>query len=168
MKNFIRILCLAMCLCILPVFGLAEAPANMTAYQVSGIAYYIWNDWAAPTTDDVYVYYYKTADNPLDGFVMTMELVGETPQTEADMKTTLDNTVTGIAQALGSDVNSQELIIDGRPGCYFYGEMSGMFGLAGYVTFTDAAVVAIVVVDPAIDEATTRTKLMEVLNIREI
>lgn len=170
MKNFTRFLCLAMCLCLLPVFGLATSADTMTAYEASGVTYYIWNNWPAPEVQDDYTYYYKTAGNPMNGFVMIMELDSNDtviPTTENDIKTALSETVTGLSSSLGSEVSSEDLVIDGRQGIYFYGVMADLFGLAGYVTVTNAAVVGVVVVDPAKDEATVRPVLMEVLGITE-
>ena len=167
MKNFFRILCLALCLCMLPVFGLAEAPANMTAYEVSGITYYVWNGWSEPEVQDDYTYYYKTVGNPMDGFLMIMELDGsdtEIPTDEADIVTALNATVAGLEQALGSSVTSEPLVIDGRQGVYFFGAMAGILGLCGYVTVTESTVVAVVLVSSSIDEAVVRPQLFETLN----
>ena len=142
MKNFTRFLCLALCLCLLPVFGLATSADAMTAYEAAGVTYYIWNSWPAPEVQDDYTYYYKTAGNPMNGFVMIMELDSNDtmiPTTENDIKTALSATVTGLSSSLGSEVSSEDLVIDGRQGIYFYGVMADLFGLAGYVTVNGTA-----------------------------
>ena len=171
MKNAVRFLCLALCLCLLPVLGLAEAPEGMTAYEVSGIPYYIRNDWTDPLVNGNYTYYYKTAGNPYDGLVMIMELdENDTaiPKTDSEIDLALSSTVTGLEQSLGTAVTSESLELYGRKGIYFFGPFvqdGKDMGLCGYVTITDTEVVAIVLVCSEDDEAVARPQLYEVLGL---
>ena len=165
MKNVIRILCLALCLCMLPVLSLA-ASDTMTAYDASGVTYYIWNDWGEPVVQDQYIYYYKNVNNPLDGFVMSMQMSDPSiPTSEEGIASGLQEVITGMEEMLGSPVTSEPLVIDDRQGLYFYGAMTGVFGMSGYVTLINQTVVAVVVASGTTEETAIRPLLMEVLAI---
>lgn len=168
MKNYARFLCMALCLCMLPVFGIAASADTMTSHEASGVPYYIRSDWSEPVFQEEYTYYYKDPVNPQDGFVMIMELDMadvEIPAGGEAAIAALESAVAGLEQDLGSPVTSEPLDIDGRKGLYFFGSMGDHSGLAGYVTMSGSAFIAIVVLNPAMDEAVVRPLLMEVLGI---
>ena len=170
MKNFIRFLCAALCLCLLPVLGLAAE--GMTAYEVSGIPYYVPQGWSEPLVQDIYTYYYRTPGVPMDGFLMVMEITGggdyAIPTTEEEIKAAMDSTIEGLVGELGASFSSEPMEIEGRQGVYFYGVVNILetdFGMAGYATVTDTAVVAIVLLSTDTDEAVIRPQLYESLGI---
>ncbi len=167
MKNVIRILCLALCLCMLPVFSLA-ASETMTAYEVRGIPYYIWSDYSEPRVDDIYTYYYKDPDNPLTGSVMIMELEDQSISAlEGDISAGLQQAMASLFDGFQSEVVSEPLAIDDRQGYYFFTTFYDMLSMTGYVTLVDQTVVSIVVTSDVLDETVLRPRLMEVLGITE-
>ena len=171
MKNSIRFLCLALCLCLLALPGLAEAPEGMTAYEAAGVPYYIWSDWTEPMVNGNNTFFYRTINNPYEGVVMITVHDGSeitVPKTDADINEVLDSYVSGVAESMDTAGTIEPLEIGGRTGRYFYGtfnESETAIGMCCYVTVTETAMVMISIGSSANNEAEARPQLFEILGI---
>ena len=167
MKSFTRFLALALCLCLLPVFSMA-ASDTATEYEVAGITYYVPANWDGPIVDDIYTYFYLNGqDNPLDGFLMVMDLsdpaIANSGYTDEVL---MQGTLESLASSMGSEVTSEDLDVNGHAGKYFSGSVMGLLFMSGYITIVDSSrVVAIVLAAPAADDTAIRGTLYEVLGI---
>ena len=145
MKQFTGLLCLALCLCLLPVFALGES-AGMTAYEIGGFTYRVWNDWTAgeiqtDATSELR-YYYRDPDNSSNGALMIGQISRSDPDV-ADLLTgddtaSLELIAQTIAGAmLGMELSVESVTLDGRAAVRFGGDMYGIFFAAGTLFFAD-------------------------------
>ena len=163
MKTVFRFLCLALCLCLIPLCALG-ATEEMTAYEVRGIPYFIWNSWIGPEVQDIYTYFYKSESNPMSGMVMTMEY--EMPAgdyTEELIRSGLKIAADSMGQSMGSDLATEDLDMNGRPGLYFSGRMYDMVNMTGYMTMVDNYCIAFVIADATSSVDGLRAMLMEII-----
>ena len=163
MKPWVRIACLVLCLAMLPVFALGE---GMTAYESHGLTYYVWDDWVpGDRSGEIYTYYYKNPENPLDGMLMIMALQNAAygSMTDALKRQTLSSAMASVGSSLGSEVTSEPMTFGETDGLRFSGRMSGTADLVGFIAIPSDAVVAVVLTDLGSGTDTLRAMLAEVM-----
>ncbi len=165
MKRLTSLLCLVLCLCLLPVAGLGE---GMTPHETHGMTYYVWDSWTfnEEESTDTLAYYYKNPQNVLDGMLMvtTMEADGTSGMTEEEKIGQLNIAIDEVSTSLGSEFAREEMTVNGMRGCYFSGSMMGLVNLVGFMAIAeDNNFIGIILADMGSDTAALRGMLMEVL-----
>ena len=166
MRKLTSLVCLLLCLALLPVAASAEGGAAMTPVTLMDITFYVWSDWEPQDSSDGTVTYYGTyADPPFSGYLSLITqdglvLFDQTPEQ------VLRAVAEGVTETMDEGYATEQTTVGGRDGMFVSGTMyGGFFRNEVYLCISGTSVVAAALgtVDGAKGQEALRAMLLEVI-----